>query len=42
MSEKGKHETFAWEYFDRGISKSFKGVTDEAKSKNCVSVIKCT
>ena len=40
MSEKDK--TFVWEYFDRGISKSFKGVTDEAKCKNCAAVINCT
>ena len=42
MSEKDKHKTFAWKYFDRGISKSSKGVTDEAKCKNCAAVIKCT
>ena len=42
MSEKDKHKTFAWEYFDRGISKSSKGVTDEVKFKNCSAVIKCT
>ena len=42
MSQKDKHKTFVWEYFDRGISKSSKGVTDEAKRKNCAAVIKCT
>ena len=42
MSEKYKHKAFAWEYFDRGISKSSKGVSDEAKCKNCAAVIKCT
>ena len=35
MSEKDKHKTFLWEYFDRGIIKSSKGVTDEVKCKNC-------
>ena len=42
MSQKDKHKTFVWEYFDRGISKSSKGVTDEAKCKNCAAVIRCT
>ena len=42
MSEKDKHRIIVWQYFDRGISKSFKGATDEAKSKNCAAVIKCT
>ena len=42
MSEKDKHKTFVWEYFDRGISKSSNRVTDEAKCKNCDAVIKCT
>ena len=42
MSEKDKHKTFVWEYFDRGISKSSKEVTDEAKCKKCAAVIKCT
>ena len=31
-----------WEYIERGISKSSKGVTDEAKYKNCATVIKLT
>ena len=39
MSEKDKHKTFVWEYFDRGISKSSKGITDEAKCKKCAAVI---
>ena len=42
MPEKDKHETFEWEYFDRGISKSYKRDTDETKCKNCAAVIKCT
>ena len=42
MSEKEKHKTLVWEYYDRGISKSSKGVTDEAECKNCAAVIKCT
>ena len=42
MSEKDKHKASVWEYFDRGISKSSKGVTDETKCKNCASVIECT
>ena len=42
MSEKDKHKTFVWEYFDRGITKSSKGVTDGAKCINCAAVIKCT
>ena len=42
MSQKDKHKTFVWEYFDRGISMSSKGVTDEAKCKKCAAVIKCT
>ena len=39
MSEKDKYKTFVWEYFDRGISKSYKEVTD---AENCADVIKCT
>ena len=42
MSETDKHKTFVWKYFDRGISKHSKGVTDEAKSKNCAAEMKCT
>ena len=42
MSEKDKHRTFVWDYFDRGVSKSAKGVTDETKCKNCDVVIKRT
>ena len=42
MSEKDKHKTSVWEYFDRGISKSSNGITDEAKCNNCAAVIKCT
>ena len=42
MSEKDKHTTFVSEYYDRGISKSSKGVTDEAKCKMCAALIKCT
>ena len=41
MSEKDKHRTFVWKYFYRGISKSSKGVTDEARCKNSAAVIKC-
>ena len=42
MLEKDKHKTFVWEYFGRGISKSSKGVTDEAKCINCAAAIKST
>ena len=42
MSEKDKHKIFVWEYFNRVISKSSKGVTDETKCRNCAAVIKCT
>ena len=42
MSVKDRHKTFVWEYFDRGISKSSEGVTDEEKCKNCAAVVKCT
>ena len=42
MSDKDKHITVVWGYFDRGISKTTKGVTDEAKCKSCAAVIKCT
>ena len=31
-----------WEYFDRSISRSSKGVTDETKCKNCAAVMKRT
>ena len=41
MSEKDKHRTFVWEYFDTGINMSSKGATDEAKCKNFAAVIKC-
>ena len=40
--QRNRNKTFTLEYFDRGISKSFKGVTDEVKCKNCAAVIKCT
>ena len=39
MSEKDKHKTFVWEYFDRAIGK---GISDEAKCKKCAAIIKCT
>ena len=42
MSEKDRQKTYAWEYFDRGINKSTKGVTHGAKYKNSAAVIKCT
>ena len=42
QSEKDRHSTFVWKYFDRGISKSSKGVTDEKKCKNFAAVITCT
>ena len=42
MSEKDKHKAYVWEYFDKGISKSSKAVTNEAKFKNCAAVTKCT
>ena len=42
MSEKDRHNAFVWEYFDIGISKTYKGVTDEVKYKDCAAVIKCT
>ena len=42
MPKKDKHKAFVWEYFDRCITKSSKGVTDKAKCKNCAAVIKCT
>ena len=42
MSEKDEHKTVVWEYSDRGISRSSKGVTDESKYKNGAAVIKCS
>ena len=42
MSKKDQHKTYLWEYFDRGISKFSKGVTNEAKCKKCATVIKST
>ena len=42
ISEKEEHKSFVWEYIDRGISKSSKGVTVEAKCKNCATLIKPT
>ena len=42
LSQKDKHKTLVWEHFDRGIINSSKGVTDEAKCKNCAAEIKCT
>ena len=40
--ENGKHKSFVLKYFDRGISKSSNGITNEAKSTKCAAVIKCT
>ena len=42
MFEKVMHKTFACEYFDRGVNKSSKGDTDEARRKNWAAVIECT
>ena len=38
MSEKDKHKTFVWVYFDRGISRSSNGDTDEVECENCAAV----